>query len=94
MTDKQTKSVIMQWLIPTVILVIILVVMLTDFSTQSQQAAADNVAKSYVNAAEKYAEEVKYEIQGMAAAGKTIIQLICEEPGISEKKLLNGESFI
>ena len=39
MTDKQTKSVIMQWLIPTVILVIILVVMLTDFSTQSQQAA-------------------------------------------------------
>lgn len=91
MTDKQTKSVIMQWLIPTVILVIILVVMLTDFSTQSQQAAADNVAKSYVNAAEKYAEEVKYEIQGMAAAGKTIIQLICEEPGISEKKVVEME---
>ena len=94
MTDRQTKSAIIQWLIPAIILVIIIIVMLTDFSVKSQQAAADDVAGLYLNKAEKYAEEVNYEIKGMTAAGKTIIQLIYEEKWMSEKRIAEMEKAL
>ena len=58
MADRQIKSAIIRWLIPAVILIIILAVMLFDFSTKSRQAADNNVAETFLNTAEKYAEEV------------------------------------
>ena len=94
MADRQIKSAIIRWLIPAVILIIILAVMLFDFSTKSRQAADNNVAETFLNTAEKYAEEVNYEIKAMTAAGKTVMQLICGETWISEKKILTMEEAL
>ncbi len=94
MTDRQTKSAIIQWMIPAAILVILIIVMLTDFSLKSRQAAADNVASLYLSKAEKYAEEVNYEIKGMTAAGKTIMQLIYEEKWMSAKRVAKMEKAL
>lgn len=94
MKDRQMRAAIMQWLVPAVVLVIVVVVMLFDFSSKSRQNASDNVMKLFLNMAEKYAEEVNYEIKGMTAAGKTIMQLIYDEKWISEKKIVAMEEAL
>ena len=88
MNDKQTKAVIIQWLIPVAVLVFIAVVLLTNFSSESRQTASDHVAELFLSTTEKYAEEVNYEIKAMAAAGKTIMQLINNEQWISEERII------
>lgn len=94
MGDRRTKSAIIQWLIPATITVIILLVMLHNFSVRSRQAASDAAMKAYLNMAERYAEKVNYEIKGMMAAGKTVMRLIEEETWISEKEILEMENAI
>ena len=88
MRDKQTKSVIIQWMIPVAALVLIAVALLANFSTESRQTASDHVAELFLSTTEKYAEEVNYEIKAMAAAGKTIMQLINNEQWISEERII------
>lgn len=88
MKDKQTKAVIIQWLIPVAALVLIAAVMLANFSMESSRTASDHVAELFLSTTEKYAEEVNYEIKGMAAAGKTIMQLINNERWISEERII------
>lgn len=94
MKDRQMRTAVTQWLVPAIVLVIIVVVMLFDFSSKSRQTASDNVMKLFLNMAEKYAEEVNYEIKGMTAAGKTIMQLIYDEKWISETKIVAMEEAL
>lgn len=94
MGDGRIKSAIIQWLIPTVITIIVGVVMLFDFSARSRQSALDEVTKRFLNTAEVYAEEVNYEINGMMAAGRSVMQLIDEETWVSERKLLAMENAL
>ena len=42
MKDKQTKAVIIQWLIPVAALVLIAAVMLANFSMESSRTASDH----------------------------------------------------
>lgn len=94
MSDKQTKSVIIQWMMPVTVLMIIVAVLLFDFSKESRKTASDHVAELFLGTTGKYAEEVNYEIEGMAAAGRTIMQLIHDGKQISEKKIVTMEEAL
>ena len=78
MKNKQTRAAILQWIIPAVVLLVVLTVMLLNFSTNSNRLAANAVEDDLINVVEKYASKVKYELEEMVGAGKPIGYLMGE----------------
>ncbi|WMC94241.1 GGDEF domain-containing protein [Kineothrix sp. MB12-C1] len=72
MTDRQTRTAIVQWLVPAILLIAVVIVMLFNFSAKSSQSAAEEVENSMMNVAEKYATKINHELVSMADAGKTV----------------------
>lgn len=72
MKDEQTRGAIMQWLVPAIVLIVVVIVMLSNFSAKSNKAAADEVENILINAAEEYAAKVKHELVRMSDAGKPV----------------------
>lgn len=78
MKDEQTKAAIVQWMVPTIVLIAVVIVMLFNFSAKSSQSAAEEIESSIVNVAEKYATKVNHEIERMTGMGIPIGYLMTE----------------
>lgn len=76
MKDEQTRGAVLQWLIPTVVLIVVVIVMLFNFSAKSNKAAADEVENVLINTAEEYATKVHHELLRMSDAGKPVGSLM------------------
>lgn len=72
MKDEQTKAAIVQWMVPTIVLIAVVIVMLFNFSAKSSQSAAAEVERTVIDVAEKYATKVKHEIERMQDTGRPI----------------------
>ncbi|NLL77025.1 MAG: diguanylate cyclase [Clostridiales bacterium] len=78
MKDGQTRAAVAQWLIPAIVLIVVVIVMLFNFSAKSSQSAAEEVENRMVDVVEKYAIKIKYELASMANAGKPVGHLMGE----------------
>lgn len=78
MKDGQTRAAVTQWLIPAMVLIVVVIVMLFNFSAKSSQAAAEQVENSMMDVAEKYAAKINSELASMVSAGKPIGHLMGE----------------
>lgn len=76
MKDEQTKAAVIQWLVPSLVLIAVVIVMLFNFSAKSSQSAADEVENNLINVAEKYAARVNHTLATLTAAGKPVGALI------------------
>ena len=72
MKSNQMKATIVQWLIPTLVLVVIVVVMLFNFSVKTSQSVSEEVDENFISVAERYAAEINHELGRMSDAGKPI----------------------
>lgn len=72
MRHKQTSSATMQWLLPTAILLIAIVVMFIDFYTTSSESAQTQVEKNFTAVAESYASKLNERLTAIHKSGKTI----------------------
>lgn len=70
MKDEQTKSAVIQWLVPTILLIAVVIVMFFNFSAKSSQFAAEEVEDHMVNITEKYATRVNHKLENMTETGK------------------------
>lgn len=86
MKDEQTRGAILQWLVPVFVLIVIVIVMLFDFSVKTNREAADKVENSLIERAERYASQVNYELVRMADAGKTIGFLLKDKDDLQLNK--------
>lgn len=101
MKDEQTKGAIIQWLVPSAVLVIVVIIMLFNFSDKSSQSAEAEVENSIINIAEKYAAKINHEFICMASAGRPVAHLLekksfFDTEGIAEMLLAlnnNCESY-
>ena len=84
---KKAKSAVLQWFVPTCVLIIIIVAMLYNFSVKSSQTVAKDVESTFVDNARGYAARVSYELVRMSDAGKPIGYLMQGYIG-SDKKLI------
>ncbi len=84
MKDEQTKSAVMQWLVPTILLIAVVIVMLFNFSAKSGQSAAEEVENNMINITEKYATRVNHKVESMTETGKPIGFLMKEFVGKDE----------
>lgn len=89
MKDKQTKSATIQWLLPTAILLIAIVIMFIDFYTSSSESAQTQVEKNFTAVTESYASTLKERLTGIQKTGKTIAAVMenhsKEELGLAEE---------
>lgn len=72
MKDEQNKATIMQWLVPTIVLMIVVIAMLINFSVKSSLSVKSEVENLFINIAEDNAAKVKYEVVRMTDAGKPV----------------------
>ena len=72
MKKAKTRSAVLQWFVPTCVLIIIVIAMLYDFSVKSSQSVADDVNGTMMETAKEYAIRVNYELVKMSDAGKPI----------------------
>lgn len=77
--DKQTKSVLVQWIGPFALMLIVLVVMLFNFFTKSKINASDTITKNMVTAAEASARQFKERLVLLETVGRPIASLYEEE---------------
>ncbi len=88
MKDGQTRAAVIQWLIPAMVLIVVVIVMLFNFSAKSSQSAAEQVENSMMDVAEKYAAKINFELASMVSAGKPVGHLMGEH--IAFNKVLSA----
>lgn len=77
--DKQTKSVLIQWIGPFVLMLMVLAVMLFNFFTKSRASANDTITKNMVTAAEASTREFRERLVLMETVGRPVAALLSEE---------------
>lgn len=82
--DNQDKSSILQWLIPTSIMMVVVVVMLVSFFTQSSRAAEISVSKTLVSSVENYGKSFLHELALVGEAGEPVCALL-EKEGVQDR---------
>lgn len=83
MKDKQTKSVIIQWMIPTAVLLVAIITMFIDFYVTSSESAQTQVEKNFSSVAEGYAAMVNERLTSIQKSGK-VVAAIMEKHSMSE----------
>lgn len=76
MRDKQVRGAVVQWLVPSAILVIAIVVMFIDFYVKSSNTAQNQVDKMFISTADNYATQMSERLVSMQKSGKTVAAIM------------------
>jgi len=77
--DSQDKSTIIQWLIPTSIMMVVVVIMLISLSSKSRQAAELSVSRILISSTEGFGDQFLYELESVGKTGEPICALLEKE---------------
>lgn len=78
--DNQNKSSILQWLIPTGIMLVVVVGMLVSFNSKSNKEAESSVLKNLIASTETYGERFMNRLNGVSKAGEPV-RILLESEG-------------
>lgn len=81
--DNQNKSSVLQWLIPTGIMMVVVVGMLVSFYYKSNSNAENSVFKSLVSSTETYGERFLNQLEAVSKAGEPI-RILLEREGTED----------
>lgn len=74
--DNQNRSSVLQWLIPTGIMMVVVIAMLLSFSAKSNKEAEASVSRALVASAEGYGERFLQELQKVGKVGETVCKIM------------------
>ena len=77
--DNQNKSSVLQWLLPTGIMLVVVVIMLLRFWTKSGTESENTVFRTLISSAETYASGFLHELEKVGKAGEPISVLLGDE---------------
>ncbi len=78
--DNQNRSSVLQWLIPTGVMMVVVVGMLVSFYSKSNRNAENSVFKSLVSSTETYGERFQNQLEGVSKAGESV-RILLENEG-------------
>lgn len=81
--DNQNRSSILQWLIPTGVMMVVVVVMLVSFYSKSNRDAESSVCKTLVSSTESFGERFLNQLDGVSKAGEPI-RILLEKEGTED----------
>lgn len=70
--ESQNRSAIASWVVPAALLMIVVVVMLFNFSTKSSAEAADAVSRNIIKSTQSYGESFIHEVESLARVSRPI----------------------
>ncbi|MBD5507221.1 MAG: diguanylate cyclase [Lachnospiraceae bacterium] len=77
--DNQNRSSVLQWLLPTGIMLVVVVIMLFRFWTKSGTESENSVFKTLISSTESYASSFLHELEKTGKAGEPISVLLGDE---------------
>lgn len=77
--DNQNKSSVLQWLIPTGIMMVVVIGMLLSFSAKSNKEAEASVSRTLISSTEEYGDRFLHELQKVGKVGDTVCKMIEKE---------------
>ncbi|MCM1253907.1 MAG: diguanylate cyclase [Clostridium sp.] len=80
--DKQTKSILVQWIGPTIIMIFIIGVMLFNFSVKSKASANDAVSRNMTTAVEICALKFEERLELLETVGRPVSELLEKESSL------------
>lgn len=69
--DNQNKSSVLQWFVPTGIMMVVVIATLLSFSAKSNKEAESTVSKTLITSAEGYGDQFLHELQKVGKVGET-----------------------
>ncbi|MCI9066339.1 MAG: diguanylate cyclase [Lachnospiraceae bacterium] len=85
--SNQNRSSVLQWLIPTGIMMVVVVVMLVSFYSKSNKEAENTVHKTLISSTKTYGERFESRLDGVSMAGEPIKRLL-ESEGVEDSARL------
>lgn len=82
MMEDKTRSIAVQWLVPSGILVMVIVIMLFNFSTKSRLSANDTVTRNMTATAETCADNFKEQLILLATIGEPVAELLGDKTSL------------
>lgn len=70
--DNQNRSSVLQWLVPTGIMMVVVIAMLLSFSAKSNKEAEASVSKTLIASTEGYGERFLHELEKVGKVGETV----------------------
>lgn len=83
--ENQNKSIAFQWIIPSAILMVVVLIMLFNFSKKSSTDAAETVSKDLIETTEQYGDSFLNELESLKKIAQPIKKLL-EKEGIQNEE--------
>ena len=83
--ESQNKSVAFQWIVPSVVLMVVVLIMLFDFSSKSSKEASELVYKDLISKTENYADNLCTELRQMHSVAAPMAELL-KRNGVADTK--------
>lgn len=77
--DNQNRSSVLQWLIPTGVMMVVVIAMLLSFSAKSNKEAEASVSRTLIASTEGYGDRLLHELQKVGKVGETVSRLFERE---------------
>ena len=74
--ENQNKTIALQWMIPTGILMVVVIIMLFNFSNSTKTEATDTVHKNLIAATEEYRDDFLEELDDMNAIAVPVARIL------------------
>ncbi len=87
--ESQNRSAIASWIIPSVLFMIVVVVMLFNFSTKSSAEATDTVSRNIIKSTQSYGENFIHEIESLAKISRPIRILLEQDAAWNAARATN-----
>ena len=82
--EKQNRSAIVSWVVPSLILIIVIFVMMFSFSSKSTADASDTISRNLIRSAQTYGENFMNELETLNKVASPLCVLLEKNPGMSE----------
>lgn len=83
--ESQNKSAALQWIVPSAVLMVVVLIMLFNFSSKSSKETSELVYKELINKTEDYAESFYAELRQMQGVAAPMAELL-KENGVTDTK--------
>lgn len=87
--EKQTKSTIVSWVIPSLILIAVIFVMMYSFSNKSSADASDTISRNLIKAAQAYGENFMYKLETLGNVASPFRVLLERNPDLDERHAID-----
>lgn len=76
--DNQNKSSVLQWLMPTAVMMVVVIIMLVSFTHKANKEAESTVSKTLISNVETYGSGLLHELEKIDSVGLPVSALLAK----------------